>query len=79
MVERNTVIINTNIEISGQALETIVDTAKKITGRNSKGYYRIDSADLVSRMISRFLVDNDFESYVQDSSKYALPHPVNKV
>ena len=76
MVERNSVIINANIEISGQALETIVDTAKKITGRNSKGHYRIDSADLVNRMISKFLVNKDFESYVQDLSNYELPHSV---
>jgi hypothetical protein len=76
MVEKNSIIINTTLEISALALETIVDTAKIITGRNNKGYYRIETADLVSRMISRFLEEKDFTSYVQDPSKYDLP-PVN--
>jgi hypothetical protein len=72
MAEKKSVVIHASIEISANALENIVDTAKKITGRNSKGYYQIDTADLVNRMISRFLMENNFESYVQDPSKYDL-------
>jgi hypothetical protein len=73
MAEKKTITIHASIDISGQTLESIGDTAKRKAGRNSKGYYRIETADLVSRLISRFLAENDFESYVQDSSKYDLP------
>ncbi|MBU1055250.1 MAG: hypothetical protein KKC46_15720 [Proteobacteria bacterium] len=73
MTEKNTININANIELSISSLETIVDTAKKIIGRNEKGYYRIETADVVSQIISRFLDENNFESYIKDLSNYDLP------
>ena len=59
-----TILINANIEISVTALQTIVDNAKKAAGRDAKGHYRVDTADKVSEMISRFLMEKDFEGYV---------------
>jgi len=64
--EKNTLIINANVEITAMALQAIVENAKKITGRNSKGVYRVDTADKVSQVISRFLLENDFENYAKD-------------
>ncbi len=61
---KDTILINANIEIPIIALQTIVANAKKVAGKNEKGHYQVDTADKVSEMISRFLVDNDFESYV---------------
>jgi hypothetical protein len=63
---KETVVINANVEISVVALKSIVENAKKSVGRDSKGYYRVDTADRVSQVISRFLADNDFESYAKD-------------
>jgi hypothetical protein len=39
-------------------------------GPDAKGHYRVDTADLVSHMVSRFLLERDFESYVKDISNY---------
>lgn len=57
--------IHVNVQISAFALQTIVAYAK-----NSRGSCRIDTADWVSHMISRFLESKDFETYVQDESHY---------
>ncbi len=54
------------MEITATALQAIVENAKQITGRNSKGVYRVDTADKVSQVISRFLLENDFENYAKD-------------
>ncbi|MBL0713749.1 MAG: hypothetical protein JJV98_08605 [Desulfosarcina sp.] len=69
------VVINANIEISGQTIQQIVHTAKKIKGPDTKGHYHIDTADLVSDLISRFLVDRGFEEYVADRRHYTAILP----
>ena len=66
-----TVRINAVVEITAASLQTIVAQAKKRAGRNEKGYYRVDTADKVAEMISRFLLEKDFESYVKDGKNYA--------
>lgn len=58
------VAIHANIEITTDALEAIVKNAKSLTGRNEKGHYRVDTAELVNKMISHFLLAKDFETYV---------------
>jgi hypothetical protein len=65
------ILINANIEISVTALQTIVGNAKKAAGRDAKGHYRVDTADKVSEMISRFLMEKDFEGYVNIPDNYA--------
>jgi hypothetical protein len=32
--------------------------------------YKVDPADKVAEMISRFLLENDFESFVKDADNY---------
>jgi len=64
--EKETLAVNVNVEITATSLQAIVENAKKITGRDSKGVYRVDTADKVSQVISRFLSENDFESYAKD-------------
>ncbi len=68
--EKDTIEVHVNVEITTTSLQSIVENAKKITGRNEKGHYRVDTADKVSRMISRFLLENDFEGYVKDITNY---------
>ena len=67
---KETVIINANIEISSQALQTIVAVAKQLSGPNEKGHYQIDTAGLVSEMISKFLAQKDFERFVAQVENY---------
>ena len=68
--EKETLAVNVNVEITATSLQAIVENAKKITGRDSKGVYRVDTADKVSQIISRFLSENDFESYAKDIKNF---------
>jgi len=67
---KDTIIINANVEMTTRSLETIVENAKQKVGRDEKGVYRVDTADKVSEMISRFLLEKDFEGYVEDMELY---------
>ena len=73
MPDNNTIVINANIEISTLSLKTIVDNAKQIKGRNAKGHFQVETADVVSEIISRFLAEKDFASYVKETANYDLP------
>jgi len=64
--QKETLVVHANVEITAASLQAIVENAKKITGRDSKGIYRVDTADKVSQVISRFLLENDFENYARD-------------
>lgn len=68
----DSVLIHAKIEISTDALQTIVETAKTIVGRNAKGHFKVDTADLVSAMISRFLEAKGFEAFVGNLDNYAF-------
>jgi len=63
---KDTITVHLNVEMTTQSLETIVKNAKKKAGRDEKGIYRIDTADKVSEMVSRFLLEKDFEGYVKN-------------
>jgi len=66
-----TIRVNAVVEITALSLQTIVATVKAITGRDEKGVYRVDTADKVGEMISRFLLEKDFESFVKDIDNYS--------
>ncbi len=66
---KDTIVVNANVEMTTRSLQTIVENAKKKVGRDEKGFYRVDTADKVSEMISRFLLEKDFESYVKNIGK----------
>ena len=68
--QENTIAVNAVIEITPNALQAIVENAKRITGRNEKGHYKVDTADKVGEMISRFLIEKDFESFAQNPDSY---------
>ncbi len=70
------VVINVNVEIPGRTLETMVQTAKALSGPDSRGHFRIDTADLVSHLISRFLVDGGFGDYVSEIRNYEGVRPI---
>ena len=70
MSTADTVVVNANVTITAAALRAIVANAKAKAPRNEKGHYLVDTADKVSEMISRFLLDNGFEEYVSNSENY---------
>ena len=67
---RNTIAVRVNVEMTPDSLQAIVENAKKIAGTGDKGYYTVDTADQVSEMISRFLLEKDFEGYVMNIENY---------
>jgi len=60
------ITINVNVEVTVAALQAIVENTKQIVGKDEKGVYRVDTADRVSEIISRFLLKNDFEGYAKN-------------
>ena len=66
----NTLAVNVVIELTPAALQAIVENAKRLAGRNEKGHYTVDTADKVGEMISRFLAENNFDSFVNDPENY---------
>jgi hypothetical protein len=65
-----TVMVHVNIEIAAAALQAVVQNAKKLVGRDEKGHYRVDTADMVGEMIARFLAEKDFTAYASDIQNY---------
>lgn len=70
MPQDDHVVINANIALSGPTLQRIVRTAKTLAGPDERGRFRVDTADLVSDLISRFLRDRGFDAYAADRRHY---------
>lgn len=68
--DKDLIEVHVNVEITTASLQSIVENAKKISGRNEKGHYQVDTAGKVSEMLSRFLLENDFEAYVRNINNY---------
>ncbi len=66
----DSITVNVIVEMTAASLQTIVANAKRLAGRDEKGYFRVDTADKVGELISRFLLEKDFESYVKDLTNY---------
>ena len=64
--------VNVTIDISGETLQTIVQTAKAMVGQNEKGHYRIDTADLLEDLLSRFIDEKGFGIYAADRRNYGF-------
>ena len=66
MESKDMMTVNVNVDITTETLKAIVENAKQLTGRDEKGVYKVDTADKVSEMISKFLMENNFETYAKD-------------
>lgn len=67
---KDTITVNANIEITVESLQAIVSNAKTIASQNGENPTRVDTADKVSEIISRFLHEKDFESYATNIENY---------
>jgi tRNA(Glu) U13 pseudouridine synthase TruD len=67
---KDTITVRVNVKITPESLKTIVENVKKSVGPNQSGVYRVDTAGKVDEMISQFLLEKDFESYVKDPMNY---------
>ncbi len=71
MNETNNVLrVNAHVDMTAASLEAIVKNAKQLQGSDKNGIYRVDTVKKVNEMISRFLLEMDFESYVKDIKNY---------
>jgi hypothetical protein len=68
----NTIDVNVVVEMTPSALEAIVENAKRLSSRNEKGHYKIDTADIVGQTISRFLLACDFETFAKDITNFKI-------
>jgi hypothetical protein len=68
--KKDTLIIRVNVEVTAATLQAIVANAKQIAGPDERGSYQIDTADKAGEMISCFLLENDFESFVRNIENY---------
>lgn len=66
----DTIEIHTNVIMTTASLKAIVENMKKIAGRDEKGHVKVDTADAVNKMISRFLLERDFETFARDENNY---------
>jgi len=63
-------VVNVNVEILADSLEAIVENAKRMAGKDERGRYRVDTAGKVGEIISRFLMEKDFESFAENPENY---------
>ncbi len=66
----DTIAVNVVVEMTTASLKAIVENAKRLSGRNEKGHYTVDTADKVGEMISRFLFEKDFEQFTNNPENY---------
>ncbi len=66
----NTIAVNIVVEMTPASLEAIVANAKRLSSRNEKGHYKIDTADAVGETVSRFLHVHGFETFAKDIDNY---------
>ena len=66
----DTIAVNIVVEMTTDSLKAIVENAKRLSGKNDKGHYTVDTADKVSEMVSRFLLEKDFERFVKTPDNY---------
>lgn len=67
---KETILVRVNLEMSTEALKTIVRIAREIVGPDEEGIYRVDTADRVGEMISKFLLEENFNDYVREIDNY---------
>lgn len=73
---KETLFVRANVALTSEALGAIVRIAKEIAGPDVNGVYRVDTAEKVSEMISKFLLEKDFEAYVQNVDNYSRSRAV---
>ena len=62
--------VHVNIEIAAGAIQAVVANSKKQAGSNETGHQRVDTADALADLISKFLQERNFVDYASDSNNY---------
>jgi hypothetical protein len=67
------VTVALQIEISAAAIEAVAQYARARRFDGAAGAVRLDAADMLGLMVSRFLALHDFEGYTRDAANYEEP------
>ncbi|BBO66808.1 hypothetical protein DSCA_07380 [Desulfosarcina alkanivorans] len=62
--------VHVNIELSATSLQAVVANAKKKAGADERGRYRVDTADSLSDLISKFLLETGFDEFARNLDNY---------
>ena len=62
--------VHVNVELTAAALQAVVANSKQKAGPDQDGRYRVDTADALSELISRFLKEKDFDAFASDLANY---------
>lgn len=62
--------VHVNIEIAAKALKAVVANTKQKAGADEKGHYRVDPADALAELISKFLAERDFADFADNPENY---------
>lgn len=62
--------VHVNIELSAASIQAVTANSKKIAGANQKGRHQMDTADWLAALISKFLIEKDFDAFVRDVDQY---------
>lgn len=62
--------VHVNIELSAASLQAVVAHSKKKAGKDENGRYRVDTADALADLISKFLRDKGFDEFARDMENY---------
>lgn len=68
--EKDMVTVQVNLDITVESLKTVVANAKAVAGKDDRGVYRVDTADKLGEIISRFLMKADFQRFAADLENY---------
>lgn len=62
--------VHVNIELSAASIQAVVANSKKTAGTNAQGRFRLDTADALAALISKFLQEKDFDTFARDTENY---------
>jgi hypothetical protein len=71
-MSENTPLVNVhvNINLPAACLQAVVSNWKKKSAQEGQGRHHFDTADALSELITRFLLEKNFEEYTKDESNY---------
>jgi hypothetical protein len=62
--------VHVNIELPATSLQAVVANSKKKAGADARGRYRVDTADALADLISKFLQENGFDTFARNIENY---------
>ena len=62
--------VHVNIELSAASIQAVVANSKKKAGANQNGRHRMDTADALAALISKFLLEKYVDALVRDVDHY---------